>query len=341
VHKAWATSPTSSGRPRIQPHQAERRQLSCQMIRTSVCFLLLESWGAALRVITTHRVAPPSLTTTARTVQLSMAEMKTVDDSSYQELVIARSHTIPVLVDFFADWCAPCKRVWPLLAALHDAGEVIVVKADLSTPVFQKQTSGLRDMIQEQDQKLEVQRMPTLILFQDGMPQDILVGKFSAAKLDAFVADAVASVRGVVTPRTPTRPALGGLAASQLVATVVPTKPVEDLARRAGCYEHEDTQHIVCRGGVCRVVLDEPAHGKPRVARSKSAHGHKCRVERGGPAHGNKCRVVRDGRRRMANNGVARELSAAPHLAGLAASLSSAVSARSIKMDVCDVHYDA
>ncbi len=63
----------------------------------------------------------------------------------------------PVLVDFYADWCAPCKYVAPLmdeLARTHE-GTLLVVKVDT-------------DQAPDLSQKLGIRSIPTLILFKDG-----------------------------------------------------------------------------------------------------------------------------------------------------------------------------
>jgi len=235
------------------------------MMRT---LLLLFDSAAALNVISMH-AAPPHLTTsrtiqprmhaapphltTSRTIQPRIAEIDFVDDSSYKELVVAQSHTIPVVVDFFADYCRPCKRILPLLEKLHETGEVIVVKADLSTRELHEHTGALRAMILEQDASFEVEVLPTIILFQNGQAQGKLSGSlsFTDAKLNAFVAEAVASLSGVVTPSTPTRPAVDSLeasppagsalhgtvhslAASEPATTLLPVNPMSPAAD----YEH-------------------------------------------------------------------------------------------------------
>ena len=52
-----------------------------------------------------------------------------VNDEDFEDVVVAASTTKPVLVDFVADFCGPCKLIEPLLRELHSQGEVTVVKA--------------------------------------------------------------------------------------------------------------------------------------------------------------------------------------------------------------------
>lgn len=71
----------------------------------------------------------------------------------------------PVLVDFFATWCGPCKRVGPVLDAVAEevAGKAYVYKVDI-------------DMSQDIAAKYQVSSVPTLILFKDGMPAKKMIG---------------------------------------------------------------------------------------------------------------------------------------------------------------------
>lgn len=78
-----------------------------------------------------------------------------VTDASFDTEVIKA--TEPVVVDFFAEWCGPCKAMAPALdqVAQEMAGKVKVVKIDV-------------DQNPEITQKYRIQAMPTLMLFKDG-----------------------------------------------------------------------------------------------------------------------------------------------------------------------------
>lgn len=71
----------------------------------------------------------------------------------------------PVLVDFFATWCGPCKRVAPVLdeIATEMAGKAEVYKVDI-------------DQSQDIAAKYRVSSVPTMILFKDGEPAKKVIG---------------------------------------------------------------------------------------------------------------------------------------------------------------------
>ncbi|MFC6955172.1 thioredoxin [Halorubellus litoreus] len=80
-----------------------------------------------------------------------------------------------VLVDFYADWCGPCKMVEPVVEALHDDGTAVVAKVDI-------------DEHQALAQRQNVRGVPTMLLYVDGTPVERVVGAKDKASLEALVA---------------------------------------------------------------------------------------------------------------------------------------------------------
>jgi thioredoxin 1 len=86
-----------------------------------------------------------------------------VDDSSFDETVI-KSET-PVLVDFWAPWCGPCKAVAPILEELaNDYNEKVVI-AKLNV-----------DEAPQNASKYGISAIPTLLIFKNGEPVHSIVG---------------------------------------------------------------------------------------------------------------------------------------------------------------------
>ena len=79
-----------------------------------------------------------------------------------------------VLVDFYADWCAPCRMMEPAVEAVAEDGDVTVAKVNIDDNQKVASAYGVRSV-------------PTLILFSDGEPADKAVGAKSEDELREFV----------------------------------------------------------------------------------------------------------------------------------------------------------
>ena len=84
-----------------------------------------------------------------------------IDQNNAQQYLIDESFNRPVVVDFWADWCAPCKQLMPLLEKLADeyAGSFLLAKINA-------------DEQQGISQQLGVRSLPTVMVFKDGQPVD-------------------------------------------------------------------------------------------------------------------------------------------------------------------------
>jgi thioredoxin 2 len=100
-----------------------------------------------------------------------------VAQEDFQRTVLGA--TTPVLVDFYADWCAPCKMVAPLMdeIALQRMGRMLVVKVDT-------------DRAPDIAMRYEIRSIPTLILFQNGEERERSIG-FEPERVRQLVEHAV------------------------------------------------------------------------------------------------------------------------------------------------------
>lgn len=94
-----------------------------------------------------------------------------VTDNNFEEEVIGSD--VPVLLDFFANWCGPCKMLTPVLEELNSAysGKIKVAKVDT-------------DESQQTAVKYGISSIPCVILFKDGKEVERLVGFRPKAAFD-------------------------------------------------------------------------------------------------------------------------------------------------------------
>lgn len=97
-----------------------------------------------------------------------------VSDASFEEDVLKSD--LPVLVDFWAEWCGPCKMIAPVLDILADEynGKLKICKVNV-------------DENKETPAQYAIRSIPTLMIFKDGELKDTKMGALSKAQLSEFI----------------------------------------------------------------------------------------------------------------------------------------------------------
>ncbi|HEY1710447.1 MAG TPA: thioredoxin [Rhizomicrobium sp.] len=139
--------------------------------------------------------------------------------------VLEASREVPVIVDFWAPWCGPCKTLGPALEkAVNDAkGAVKLVKVNI-------------DENQEIARQLRIQSIPTVYAFKNGQPVDGFMGAIPESQIRAFVQTLTGDGHG------------GHDHAAEVLAAAEEAFEAGDLATAAQAYAH--------------VLQDEPGHPK-------------------------------------------------------------------------------
>jgi putative thioredoxin len=192
--------------------------------------------------------------------------IKDATEATFMADVIEASREVPVIVDFWATWCGPCKTLGPMLESAVTAakGKVKMVKVDV-------------DQNQRIAAQLRIQSIPTVYAFWQGQPVDGFQGAVPGSELKAFI-DRVSALAGD-----------GGLAeAIQAAEDMLAEGAAVDAAETFAAILGEEPENATAYGGLIRAHLAlnnlDQAEGliaaaPDKVAKSKELDAARAQLE--------------------------------------------------------------